>query len=174
MAEEKEKTEEVKEVQSPKKPMGKLLIIVGAVLVIGIAGFFGWTMFLNKGGDDSHKAEGSETAAKQNEHNTEEARLIFPLESFIVNLMDTSGTGKKYLKITMELEVMGEDEKKKLETYKTQLKDTILMLLSSRSFEEIYTVEGKLDLKQTLLARINQALGGNVVYKIYFTEFVVQ
>ncbi len=63
---------------------------------------------------------------------------------------------------------------KKVETYKTQLKDTILMLLSSRSFEEISTVEGKLDLKQNLLARINQALGENVVSRIYFTEFVVQ
>ncbi|MBU1052890.1 MAG: flagellar basal body-associated FliL family protein [Proteobacteria bacterium] len=172
MAEEKENSDEGKE--SPKKPMGKLLIIVGAVLVIGIAGFFGWSMFMKKGGDDSHKAEASESTSKHNGQNTEEARHIFPLESFIVNLMDNAGTGKKYLKITMELEVVGEAEKKKLENYKTQLKDTILMLLSSRSFEEIYTVEGKLDLKQTLLARINQALGGNVVYKIYFTEFVVQ
>lgn len=173
MAEEAEKSKEVKEKgeESPKKPMGKLLIIVGAVLVIGLAGFFGWTMFMKKGADDSHKAEVSETEKK---HDVDKERIIFPLESFIVNLMDSAGTGKKYLKITMELEVMGEAEKKKLETYKTQLKDTILMLLSSRSFEEIYTVDGKLDLKQTLLARINQALGGNVVYKIYFTEFVVQ
>jgi len=129
-------------------------------------------MFMKKGAnEDSHKAEVSEAGEKQN---AGEARSIYPLESFIVNLMDNSGTGKKYLKITMELEVVGEAEKKKVENYKTQLKDTILMLLSSRSFEEINTVEGKMDLKQTLLARINQALGENVVSRIYFTEFVVQ
>jgi flagellar basal body-associated protein FliL len=35
-------------------------------------------------------------------------------------------------------------------------------------------MDGKLELKQALLSRINRALGGTVVRKLYFTEFVVQ
>jgi flagellar basal body-associated protein FliL len=35
-------------------------------------------------------------------------------------------------------------------------------------------MEGKLELKQALLSRINQALGEGIVQRIYFTEFVVQ
>lgn len=172
MAEEIKNNEEAKKEESPKKPIIKWAIIACAVLLIGVGGFFGWTMLMKKGAsEDSHKAKASEAAEKQN---TEGARVIYPLESFIVNLMDSSGSGKKYLKVTMELEVAGEAEKKKMETNKTQLKDTILMLLSGRTFEEINTVEGKLDLKQTLLARINQTLGENAVSGIYFTEFVVQ
>ncbi|MGB5157844.1 flagellar basal body-associated FliL family protein [Desulfobacterium sp. N47] len=171
MAEESVANEEAKTEKAPKKSMLKWVIIACSVLVVGIAGFFGWSMFMKKGASgDSHKAEVSET---HGEKKSEESRGIFPLESFIVNLMDT-GTGKKYLKVTMELEVMDEIGKKKVEAYKTQLKDTILMLLSSRSYEEINTVEGKLDLKQALLARINQTMGENAVSKIYFTEFVVQ
>ena len=61
-----------------------------------------------------------------------------------------------------------------VETHKPQLKDTVLLLLSSHSFEEIRSVEGKIELKQALLSRINQVLGGGVVHRIYFTEFVVQ
>jgi flagellar basal body-associated protein FliL len=35
-------------------------------------------------------------------------------------------------------------------------------------------MEGKLELKQTLLSRMNQILGDGVVRRIFFTEFVVQ
>jgi flagellar FliL protein len=55
-----------------------------------------------------------------------------------------------------------------------QLTDTIILLLSSQSFKEINSMEGKLYLKQSLLTRINQLLGGQIVRRIYFTEFVVQ
>lgn len=170
--EEAVKGEEVKNQNSPKKSMIRWVILGCAVVVIGIGGFFGWTLFVKKGAtghDDKTKI--SETAAK---NKPEETRIIFPLESFIVNLTDSAGSGKRYLKATIELETGSEEEKKKLESYKAQMKDTILTLLSSRSFEEIKTVEGKLDLKQAVLFQINQILGGNIVQRIYFTEFVVQ
>jgi flagellar FliL protein len=104
----------------------------------------------------------------------EETRMAFPLESFIVNLMDKSGLGKRYLKVTIVLELDGEEGKRIVQMHKPELKDTILLLLSSQFFDDISTVEGKLELKQALVSRINQALGGTLVHRIYFTEFVVQ
>lgn len=174
MAEETKKDKEAeKQEPLPKKKSIILWVILGcAVVVIGIGGYFGWTLFVKKETNESNdKTKISEAAAK---NKPEEGRIIFPLESFIVNLMDNTGSGKRYLKATIELEIGSEAEKKKVESYKTQMKDTILMLLSSRSFEEIKTVEGKLDLKQSVLFQINQMVGENTVKKIYFTEFVVQ
>jgi flagellar FliL protein len=174
MAEEAKKDNEAeKKDPPPKKKSILLLVILGcAVVVIGMGGYFGWTLLAKKGANEnSDKTKTSEAASK---NKTEEVRIVFPLESFIVNLMDNSGSGKKYLKATIELEVLGEAEKKKLEGSKSQIKDTILMLLSSRSFEEISTVEGKIGLKQALLTQINQMIGENIVSRIYFTEFVVQ
>lgn len=172
MAEETKKGEEAKNQNPPKKSIIRWVILGCAVVVIGIGGYFGWTLFAKKGvnaNDDKTKI--SEAAAK---NKSEEVRIVFPLESFIVNLKDNTGSGKRYLKATIELEVAGEAEKKKLEGSKAQMKDTILTLLSSRTFEEIVTVEGKLDLKQAVLFQINQMLGGNIVQRIYFTEFIVQ
>jgi flagellar FliL protein len=174
MAEETKKGEEVAKQDSPPKKKSIILwVILGCVVVvIVIGGYFGWTLFAKKKvNENDDKTKISEAAAKSS---PEGVRIIFPLESFIVNLMDNTGSGKKYLKVTIELEIGGEAEKKKLESYKTQMKDTILMLLSSRSFEEIKTVEGKLDLKQAVLFQINQMVGQNIVQRIYFTEFVVQ
>ena len=100
--------------------------------------------------------------------------IIYPLESFVVNLMDKSESGKRYLKTTIELDVMGQEGLDLIEPRKAQLRDAILLLLTSQSFMEINTIEGKLELKRAILLRINQVLSEKVVNNIYFTEFVVQ
>lgn len=170
MAEEKETKEEEK--TAAKKPLLKWIILAGVVVVLGAGGFFGWRMFLGK--DKAEAAVETSVAAVAPKKAEETPRVICPLESFIVNLMDSSGQGKRYLKTTIELEVDNEAARNRVAQNKAQLKDTILMLLTSQSFKEISTVEGKLDLKQALLTRVNQTLGGGVVRRIYFTEFVVQ
>jgi flagellar FliL protein len=122
-----------------------------------------------KGGDE-------ETQASVKESQKEESAIgmTHPLESFIVNLMDKAGLGKRYLKVKIMLEVGGEEDVRTVEQHTPQLRDNVLLQLSSRSFNDINTVEGKLELKQALLTGINQVLGESIVRRIYFTEFVVQ
>jgi flagellar FliL protein len=168
MAEEKEAKKDVKKEEKPKRSFLKWIMIIVVVFVVGAGGYFGWSQFL-KG--DRKEAEVSKAKP---EIEKEKGTIICPLDSFIVNLVDKAGLGKRYLKITMELEVGGEEGKGMVEKYKPKLRDTILLLLSSLSFDEINTMEGKLELKQSLLSRVNQILGEGLVQRIYFSEFVVQ
>ena len=168
-----EDTEHIEDQNEPKKEQSKRsfakLIILGVlVVVLGAAGYLGWNMFV----------KGSETEAQVSETNTQkikvEKTISYPLESFIVNLMDKSGSGKRYLKVGMILEIGNQEQGMVVDKYKPQIRDTILLLLSSKSFPEISTMEGKLELKRALLSRINQILGEVIVTRLYFTEFVVQ
>ena len=172
MAEEKdtEKVEE-KEVPKGKSSIMKWVLLGGLVLIIGGGGFFGWRMFMGQGPETPEKAA---SIAEKKINQQEIVSIICPLESFIVNLMDRSGLGKRYLKTTIELEVADETGQEQVARYKAQLRDTILLLLTSQSFKEVSSIEGKLELKQALITRINQALGGAIVRRLYFTEFVVQ
>ena len=112
---------------------------------------------------------------KRLRHNkTEKVSIICPINSFVVNLLDKQNVGKRYLKVTIQLEVGKEEDKLLIENHNPQLRDTILLLLSSQTLKEINTMEGKLELKQALLSRMKQILGDGVVRSIYFTEFVVQ
>jgi len=158
--EEEEKAAEEEEEQ-PKKSKLKLIILASLVIILGAGGFVGWKWYSNK---------------KANEEATKESdvSIMFPLKSFIVNLVDKTGTGKRYLKLTMELEIKGEEQKMEVEKRIPHLRDTVLLLLSSRSLKDIGTMEGKLELKQALLMRINRILGEGMVNRVYFTEFVVQ
>jgi len=163
MAEEKEEVKDTEKVHAtPKKSKLKLIIIAVVVMLIGAGGIYGYSKY-NKG-----KEEKAETKT------TEKTSIVIPLNSFVVNLMDKQGVGKRYLKITMQLEVRKEEDKLLIENYNAQIRDTSLLLLSSQSLKEINTMEGKLELKQNLLSRMNQILGDGVVRRIYFTEFVVQ
>jgi flagellar FliL protein len=164
MAEDRDGREEA---QSKRSFLG-LMILGTMVMILGVGGFMGWNL-LNKG-----NAKESEASKPQAQAKEQAEKVIYPLESFIVNLMDNAGLGKRYLKVTIELEVGNKEDKKTLENHTTQLRDATLLLLSSQSFSEINTMEGKLDLKQALLSRINQILGEGMVQRLYFTEFVVQ
>lgn len=168
MAEEMDTQEEVK----PKKSASKFIILALAVIVLGAGGYGGWTVFIK--GKDQEKKQETPVSKSASTTKKDEAKIVFPLESFVVNLTDKTGLGKRYLKVMVALEVQDEDRKKIVEAHMAELRDTSLLLLSSQSFGEISTMEGKLELKQALLSRINQTLGGVVVRKLYFTEFVVQ
>ncbi len=161
MAEE-EAVKDTEEDQPPPKSKLKLIVLASTVLLLGVGGFFGWKWYAGR-------KVGSATTQK-----AKEMHIVFPLKSFIVNLADKKGVGKRYLKVTMEIEVGGVEQKALVNHMIPQLRDTILLMLSSRSLEEITSMEAKLELKQVLLARMNSAIGKNVIQRLYFTEFVVQ
>jgi len=159
MAEDKDKVKENQE-EKPKKSKLKLIIIGVIVLLLGAGGFFGYSKYKKANEKEAEKEE--------------QVSIIIPLKSFVVNLFDKKGIGKRYLKITMEIEVGKEEDKLKIENHIPQLRDTVLILLSSQTLKDINTMEGKLELKHAILLRMNQILGKKTVRRIFFTEFVVQ
>jgi flagellar protein FliL len=157
-----EAVKEAEEAQPPPKSKLKLIVLASTVLLLGVGGFFGWKWYAGR-------KVASETTQK-----SEEMTIVYPLKSFIVNLADKKGVGKRYLKLTLEVEVAGEEQRALVNQKVPQLRDTILLMLSSRTIAEITSMEAKLELKQVLLARMNSAIGKNVIQRLYFTEFVVQ
>ena len=166
-----QETDTQKEVWA-KRSMSTLILLAIVAIMLGVGGHMVWTSLMK--GKYQEKKEDSQVSKSNSTSKDDETKMVFPLESFIVNLADNTGLGKRYLKVTLAMEVNEEDEKKMVEAHTAELRDTILLLLSSRSFREISTMDGKLELKQALLSRINQAIGRVVVRKLYFTEFVVQ
>jgi flagellar FliL protein len=97
---------------------------------------------------------------------------VFALDSFIVNLSDQGG--KRYLRITMGLELDDPKSTEELTKRLPQIRDSILMALPSRKVEELQTMEGKNSLRTEIISNLNVLFGKEIVKKIYFTEFVIQ
>jgi flagellar FliL protein len=97
---------------------------------------------------------------------------IFDLDTFVVNLGDQGG--KRYLKTKIALEYGSDAVGKEMITRLPQLRDMILLLLSSKNLDQIQDIDGKIALRNELLSRINQVLQQGRVKNLYFTEFVIQ
>ncbi len=97
---------------------------------------------------------------------------LFSLETFIVNLADQERS--RYLRVTMDLELAKSNDAAVINDRLSQVRDSILMILPSRQFGEIASMEGKIALRDEIIARLNSLFNKKVVTNIFFTEFVVQ
>lgn len=157
-----------------KKKGGKLKLIILLVVVLAVlggGGFAAWKFFLQpKTAGDAANATG-EGAAEQAQEPEPGGQLV-TLDSFVVNLSDPMG--RRYLKTTMDVEVTNAAAAAELTAAMPRVKDTLLLLLSSKSFEDISSMDKKIELKNDIVSRLNQIIGKNKVRNVYFTEFVVQ
>ena len=94
------------------------------------------------------------------------------MESFIVNLTDAQGT--RYLKVVMQMEMSNELLGPEIDRKTPQIRDEIIMLLSSKSFDDVSSMAGKRALKRGILNSVNKYLTSGRVLRIYFSDFVVQ
>jgi len=161
MAERKEVIDTEENLMHEKSKL-KLIIIATLVLFIGAVGILAYNKSIKN------------TEARAVTQKAENVGIVCPLKSFVVNLLDKRGLGKRYLKVTLEVEVAKEEDRQLIDRSKPKIRDSILLLLSNQELNEINTIEGKLALKQDLLFKMKQILGEGVVRRIYFTEFIVQ
>jgi len=173
MAREREEDKEKEEGQEePKKKRSpKLFIIIGVVVVL-LLGAAGGAYFLFMG--KSGHGEGNTAAAEESKGEKGEGGEMTNknLDPFIVNLTDAQGT--RYLKAVMQLELSSAKLGAELDEKMPMIRDDIISLLSSKSFEDISTEPGKRELKKAIMERINRSLTGGKVTRVFFTEFVVQ
>ncbi len=92
------------------------------------------------------------------------------LPAFVVNLADPNA--RRYLKIVLDVEMTGNPEL--IEANMAKIRDSLLLLLSSKTSQELATLEGKIMLRKEIVDRLNQALGQSKVARVYFTDFVIQ
>ncbi|HEY2388659.1 MAG TPA: flagellar basal body-associated FliL family protein [Candidatus Binatia bacterium] len=178
MADESAKPEAEGAAEAPKKK-SKLPLILSAVVLLAGGGAAAWYLgVLPFGGKQRHaEATASVEEGGGKEHGEkggakETASPILPLETFIANLSDEGGS--RYLKATFQIEFLGASVPPEITPRLPKIRDLLLTLLSSKSFDDVRTPEGKQQLREEIIARVNQVVERDVVKAVYFTEFIVQ
>jgi flagellar FliL protein len=145
----------------------KLIIMIAvAALVVGLGAGAAW-FFLQGDGAPEH----SQKAAK-----AVQPPAFVPVEQFVVNLQPE--TGEQYLQVQFTLQVNGPDQAELIKANMANVRNRVLLLLSSKRPSEISTIEGK----QQLAAEIVAALNAPFVDKgkpqdvtaVLFTAFIIQ
>ncbi|MFO7831282.1 MAG: flagellar basal body-associated FliL family protein [Desulfuromonadaceae bacterium] len=157
------------EKQEKKAGKGKLiLIIVGIIVVLLSVGVAAYLLGTNNSGT-SDNGEAEESGQDQS------SAAIGPMvdiNDFIINILDKNET--RYLKAAITIELDSEETAAEVDQRMAQIRDAMLLLIGNKTFSELSDLQGKLQLRAEIIARLNEILSTGKVKGIYFTEFVVQ
>lgn len=169
--------DEQEETGSAPAKGNKTAIIIAVATIICVAIIAGGAVYYLKGqhapaaaeGGATHGAEGKADPAKK-----KETPAMFPMEAFIVNISD--GKDMRYLKVKVELEssLPVEVMKKEVEPYLARLRDSILVLLTTKTIQDVQDLTGKNKLRDEIMAAANKVVPAAKITAVYFTDFVVQ
>lgn len=158
------------------KPMILYALVIINMLVVAGVGFMVYS------GKKKEAAQpgisdviAGEAAAQQEAAPIDEKEFVgtmVPMEMFLVNL--SGANGRKLLKVLMELEVEGQKVQEEIEKRKPQIRDIIITLLSSKSYEQVSSVEGKEYLREEVRDTVNSFLTKGKIKRVLFTEFIYQ
>jgi flagellar FliL protein len=174
MAEEETEGQGTQENGGEKKSSNLVLIIIIVALVLVLL-VVGVVVAMLAGGDEAPSNNNSNPAVKEKQIKSMDAMEVgpmFPLDTFTVNLL--SDSGRRYLKVQMNLELDDEQLAAELESKTAVVRDVVIRMLSSKTLEEISTAKGKDKLKEQITDQLNLRLRDGNIRNVYFTEFVVQ
>ncbi len=184
MMAEEESTEEGQQPKEKKSNMLMIIIIVVLILIILIGATVG---ILLMSGDDEAEVSSpppaqektvSKSKRRSSSSNYNDSRqlsdigILYPLDTFTVNLK--SDAGRRYLKVTMSLELEGEELSLELDAKSPVLRDRIIRILTSKTLEEISSKKGKQKVSTQIMDTLNAMISDGTINGIYFTEFVIQ
>ncbi len=149
-----------------------LLAVINMAVVMGV----GVMLYLGQkkkaaepGIEDVIKGEHEQV--QKEEHSKDFIGKLVPLETFLVNV--SGSRGRKLVKMNMELEVTNAEVQEEVEKIKPKIRDYIIIIASSKTFNEISTREGKDSLREEIKNQINLFLTKGQINKVYFTEFIL-
>ena len=115
--------------------------------------------------------------------------IMLNMSTKIINLVDPSG--RKYIRLTVVVEfapdnpdygtLTAEEKTAYLTSFNEKLNsrlpimdDTVITLLSTKTYEDLYTADGKEKLRTEIMDTLSKKLVDLQIISVYFTEFVVQ
>jgi flagellar FliL protein len=149
-----------------------LIIILCSVLAAGAAGGGVFFMTSKKGDDKQASEEGHEDAAPK----LPATYLKFD-PPFVVNFENRGAT--RFLQVSVEVMTRDAGTAELIRQHDPKLRNDLLMLLGSQTYETISTREGKEKLRGEALQVVHEVItaeGGKPekVEQLYFTSFVMQ
>jgi flagellar basal body-associated protein FliL len=104
-------------------------------------------------------------------HESKPRDITLDLDAFVVNL---SGDAGRYLRTSVTVAFGSERDKQIVKSASSRVRDGILLLLSGKTAEKLLAAEGKTELRDEIVERINTAVAGDVASTVYFREFLIQ
>ncbi|GAB6192667.1 flagellar basal body-associated FliL family protein [Desulfocastanea catecholica] len=152
----------------------KLFFIIGAAVLVLLllgGGFAAWYLLQEKPAAENAKNPAQQVPVPALNQQAQIGPMV-NIDEFVVNII--SGDVAHYVKASFTVELTNIEVQAEVEQRMPQMRDAILLLISSKTYEELQDLQGKKQLKAELTGKMNSFLQTGKVTSIYFTNFVVQ
>lgn len=159
--------------EKPKLDFKKILGLVFVVLNFTVVGGGAFLVYSGTLGHQSPKATEEELNSEMVKLRKilDEPPVMYSMDIFNTNL---DGLPRRFVRVELSVEMYNKEGFEELVTLGGESRDAITRILNSKKYEQIETVQGKLQLKNEVIAHLNDALKRGVVKNIYYTKFQVQ
>ena len=170
-----------------------LIIIAAAVVALGAAGGGAW-FFMHKGADEEAVADADEGAHDAKDTKKDKAKgkkdkkgkaaepkapaIYVEFNPPLVVNFDAKGV-MRFLQVGMQVMTRDHETSEMVKLHDPKIRNNMLLLLGSQTYDSISTMEGKEELRKKaleIIAKIVDEEGGEgkKVEDLYFTSFVMQ
>ncbi len=151
--------------EAPPKKKGKLIIIIVALVLLlgggGAAAFFMLQKPAEKDGENADQAQVEEehdAPVRPRKKKPGEPPIFVEMEAFVFNLQDTDQD--RFAQVAVTLEVIDAEVEAELSLVEPSVRNAILMLMSSKTSDEILSVQGKQTLAEQIVDFANSIMAG--------------
>jgi flagellar FliL protein len=149
---------------APKKgKRGVLILAIAGVAAGAAAGLFGVAPMLSK----RHS-----TAAAAPKAEAHVASVTEAIENLVLNPAGSGGT--RFLMVTASFELKDEATKTIMKEHEAEVRDKILALLGKKTVEELSDFTQRDRIKNEVLDVVSPVFPPKSVYKVFFSQFVIQ
>ncbi len=155
------------------KNFGKILALAFAIFNLaglGGAAFFVYTQTI--GYEPPHMSE--DQALRDLESFRKSLQLhpaIYTMEPLSTNL---DGIPRRLIRVQISLEMLDEQGFEEAVNLGAGARDAVMRILNAKSYTDLETVQGKLQLKNQIIAQLNSGMKRGVIRQVYFNDFVIQ
>ncbi len=160
-----------------QKPLLFIILAVVNMIIVAVVGFMLYAGKKKEAANPTvdHVIAGEKQTAEQEANEKKDfVGKVVPMETFIVNLAGSKG--RRVAKVNMELELKESEGEGKIageiEQRKAQIRDIIIIILSSKTYEEVSSREGKDNLRSEIKDTINSFITTGKISNVFFTEFI--
>ncbi len=149
-----EKAEAVEQAPARGGKKKKIFVLAAAVVLLAAGGGGAYWLMANKaankGGDASEEQEAGDTAKGK-------PPVFVNLEPFTVNLV--SEASDRYLQVGIDLKVSGPEVGEKIKLHLPEIRNGVLLLLTSKRVDDLSSAEGKNLLREEIRDAVNRPIG---------------
>ena len=159
--------------KKPPKDMKKILALAYVALNLGAMGIGSYLVFVSTLGYTSPSVSSEELNREISAfHQTLlEKPMTYTMETFNTNL---TGLPRRLIRLEVNLEMLDAEGFEEIINLGAKGRDSIVRIINGKTYDDLETVQGKLHLKNEIIAQLNGQLARGVVKNIFFSDFVVQ